>query len=100
MNRNPRTAPWEEFARRGVGSDVDRFECGARDGDAAIVQSLRAPGEPDAYVAVYTTSAVRRSTTSAFLSTADARRLAASLLNFADEIDGTTPLVFLPEASR
>jgi hypothetical protein len=34
------------------------------------------------------------------LSPAKARLVAAALLNMADELDGTEPLVFLPEASR
>lgn len=34
------------------------------------------------------------------LSIADARRVAAALLNAADALDGTTPLVFLPERTR
>lgn len=37
--------------------------------------------------------------TSAFLASPQARKLAAHLLNAADEIDGTTPLVFSPRAS-
>lgn len=92
--------PWEPLRAAGKAGTASRFLCSMDPADYLLVQRLgdRRDGGVFPAVGVYMRNGSSLGTT--ILAAADARRMAAALLDAADEADGTTPLVFLPESAR
>ena len=104
MNANP--SPFARLTANGLAGLPSSFICrSSPESDWAAVQRLgktaaqRGANDPVGLVAVlvhYLEEDETPADTYASLSPSDARRMAAALLNAADEIDGTTPLAFSP----
>jgi hypothetical protein len=90
--------PWEAATASGAMTPATVAACEVDSTDVAIVQrALPTPGTPHVGPVIFAVgSTTDDEVRSAFLTPANARRIAAALLNAADEADGTTPLVFMP----
>lgn len=97
----PENFPWDSFADKGIGSRPVRFMCEAVPTDGVVIQTLRSP-DRESRVALYAFSRIEAEIVigSGFVTPATARKIAAALLDAADDLDGTAPLNFLPGGAQ
>lgn len=85
---------WADLEKQGKAGVATVALCRLNELDRIEVRHVQ---KKDVGVAVF---AGPRSVNSVLLPPSEARRVAAALLNAADEIEGRTPLIFLPEKYR